>query len=197
MKRNLFQAVTRIAIALLFVVGPAPTSRASVEVAIDAATISEFLGAVMPDRIDLPVAGSTVPVRVRDFKVRGFAPASAGTSIKGYIDTSLTVQSADFGLSLALEPRLSVKIIEHNGFRMCQLRFEEVPISLPLMGEANLAPFFQPVILPADYLSQVPTGIRDVPVRTRLADVTLGRSKMRLHFDLIVNPKIPGLTSGR
>ena len=193
MKRNVSTFFPSIGLALLLLVVLAPASHASVEVAVDAKTISDFLGAVMPERIDVPVAGTTVPVRIKNFRVRGFAQASAGTNVKGYIDTALTVSSVDYGLSLTLQPKLSVRVVEQNGFRMCELRFEKVPFSIPLVGSANLAPMFPPVRLPADYLSQVPTGVRDIPVRTRLADVTMGRDSVRMHFELIVNPDVSGL----
>ncbi|ANM30120.1 hypothetical protein ABI59_11860 [Acidobacteria bacterium Mor1] len=197
MKSSISTLFHRVGLGLALLLAFAPASQASVEVAVDATTISEFLGAVMPDRIDVPVAGTTVPVRIKDFQVLGFTQASAGTNVKGYIDTALVVSSVDYGLSLTLRPKLSVRVVERNGFRMCELRFEKVPFSIPLVGSANLAPMFPPVVLPADYLSQVPTGGRDVPVRTRLSDVTMGRDSVRMHFDLIVNPDVSGLLRGR
>jgi hypothetical protein len=65
-----------------------------------------------------------------------------------------------------------------------ELRFEEVEISLPLLGVINIARFLPPLRFPVDNVWLVAGVEGDVEVRSRLSTIEMGRKVVRLGFDL-------------
>jgi len=133
----------------------------------------------------------TITVRLEDLVVTGLDPA-AGEKGQGYILTSMTLRSPDLGLSLRVEPRISLDVVERNGESMLELRFEEVPLKLPFAGAINLAPLIPPLRYPTDSVWLLAGARGDVPITSRLTAIRMGRQALRFVFEIEVAPPVGG-----
>ncbi len=163
-----------------------------VTIGLDAETLNELLPAMMVQEVTVPIAGErTLQVFLDDLKVLGFAPAGAGGGANRIL-TSVRLRVPQLGLDLALEPRVSLEVVQEAGKPLLQLRFDEVPLPLPLAGSIDVGSFFKPLRYPADGVFNLEGGQGDVEVRGRLERVEMGTKVVRFDFDLDVADRTGG-----
>ena len=166
----------------------APGSAARLDITLDADTLSEILGTLVPAQAEIPLLGEkTVEVKLDDFRVTGFDPA-AGDQRQGYVLTSLRLRVPALGLDAAVEPRLSLTIGEDDGVPVCFLTFEKVEVPMPAVGNVDISPFLPRVPVPVDSAFGIEVDRGDFVVHTTLVDVQMGAHVLRFAFDLDVTP---------
>jgi hypothetical protein len=157
-----------------------------VTIGFDAPTLNELLPAMLVQEVTVPIAGDrTLQVFLDDLEVRGFSPAGANGG-SNQILTSLRLRVPQLGLELPLEPRVSLEVVTEAGQSLLQLRFDEVPLPLPLAGSIDIGSFLQPLRFPADSLFSLDGGRGPVVVRSRLEKVEMGTRVLRFDFALDV-----------
>lgn len=158
---------------------------ARVDVTLDAASLNELLAGMAPEQVQVDlVAGRKVTIELRDMKVEGFDP-SAGTN--GEILTSVRVKIPELNLDVPVSPRLSVQMRQGEGAtRSCYLKFEKVPLQLPLTGAVDVAPLLPtlPIMSEAAWLIDAAKG--KVRVKPSLIEARTAAKHLRLGFDLDV-----------
>jgi hypothetical protein len=158
-----------------------------VTVTLDSETLNELLHAVTLSEVQVPITEQrSMRVLVDELKVTGLDPAADG-SRKGYITTSMKLRAPQLGLEISVDPRLSMNVIEEDSGRVLELRFEEVELPLPL-GAVDIARLLPPLRYPAETISLIAGSQGDVQVRSRLAEVKMGREVLRFEFDIEVRP---------
>lgn len=178
-----------LAATLTIAATQAPPAAARVEVTLDAETLTSFLASVTPPRILLPLpSGTEIELVLKDLKVNGFDPG-AGKSGRGQVLTSLRLGVPALGLDLQVEPRLSIDIEEVQGERTCVLRFDKLPIPLPLTGPLDVSPLLPTVRVPANATWILPMRQGGVNVKSRLVDTRMAAESLRLGFDLDMAPE--------
>lgn len=180
------------ALALAATIGSAalgsPAALARVEVTLDARTLTDFLTSVTPPTLLLPLpSGGDVALELRELKVNGFDPA-AGKNGRGQVLTSLRLGIPALGLSFPVEPRLSLDVETEGGVKVCVLRFDRLPIPLPMTGSLDVGPLLPSFRVPAEAEWSLPMKQGDVSVRSRLVDTRMGAESLRLGFDLEMAP---------
>lgn len=174
-------------LVFLLMVLACPVSLAGVTVGFDVSTLNELLPAVTLDEVQVPLAGGrTVQLRLRDLRVTGLDPS--GDAGNGEILTSMRVEVPSVGASFRVEPRLGVRVAERDGESWLELRFASVPVPLPMIGQLDIGAFLSPLHYPADAIFLLDGNAGPVPVRSRLIDVKMGTSALRLEFELSVTP---------
>ncbi len=167
----------------------APVSFARVEITLDAETLNDFLSAVTPPRVILPLpSGKEIALELHDLHVNGFDPA-AGTNGRGHVLTSVRVGIPALGLEFPLEPRLSLELSEENGSKICLLRFEKVEVPLPVTGAVDISALLPPYRVPAEAAWTVTMRQGDVQVKSRLVQTRMGADALRFGFDVEMTPK--------
>jgi len=182
-------AVLALGIAVLLAAGSGE-ARAAVTFEIDRTTLNDVLAELTLDQVAVPITSTrSLVVRLRDMKVTGFDP-TAGEH--GQILTAVRLEVPEIGLDISTSPRLSLNVIEQEDGTVLEMRFEEVALQIPLAGAVNVAPLLPPLRYPTDNVWLL-TGTRgDVPVSSKLKNVVMGRSAIRLVFDVQVLPPAEG-----
>lgn len=169
-------------LSLMLAAGAAPAA-ARVDVTLDAATLSDLLGAMAPDRVQVALAGGrSVTLQLQDLKVTGFDP---GAGANGGVTASLRLKVPELGLDLPVEPRLALEVATApGGAKTCVLVFRKVVLELPLTGAVDVAPLLPalPVMPDTSWLVRAARG--NVRVKPVLVDARTGASALRLGFDL-------------
>lgn len=161
---------------------------AKLDVGLDAETLTAILRAVIPPSISVPLAGAgTVTLRLDDFEVLGFDPG-AGARGEGRVLAAVRVRVPKLSVDARVKPELSVGLADRQGPDVCNLNFEKVEIPVPVVGAVDIAPFLDPVVLPAENVSPIETSAGRFEVRSRLVDVRMGSRLLRFVFDLDVVP---------
>ena len=167
------------------IVATTPLS-AGVTVAFDAPTLNELLPALTLEEVAVPITESrSIRASFEELVVRGFSPGS-GADGADRILTSVKVRVPALGLSLDLEPAMSLAVVEEEGRRLLELRFEDVGIPLPLAGSIDAAPFLTPLRFPADEVFLLEGSRGDVAIHSQLARVEMDAKVLRFEFDLEV-----------
>ena len=170
--------------AALVLVGAVFPSFGAVSVGFDVETLNELLPALSANAIEVPITEKrSVQVFLDSLKITGLDPASDETG-SGHILTSMQVRIPQLGVKLPLAPRLSLHVVDAGSAAVLELRFEQAEISLPLLGEINIAPFLPPIRFPAENAFLVAGVEGDVEVRSRLSSIVMGQKVVRLEFDL-------------
>ena len=181
-------SILPFALGAVLAVALATPALARVEVSLDAATLTAFLSTVTPPKVivDLP-SGGELAIELHDLKVLGFDP-TAGKSGKGQLLTALRLAIPALGLEFPVEPRLALDVEESDGEKVCVLRFEKLPIPLPLTGSIDLSPLLQVIRVPAESAFILATKQGDVRVKSRLVDTKMGAEVLRLGFNVEIAP---------
>src|SRR5262245_24950429 len=158
---------------------------ARVDLTLDAASLNELLAGMAPDKVQVDlVAGRKVTIELHDMKVEGFDP---GAGSNGEILTSVRVKIPELGVDVPVTPRLSVQMRQGDGAtRSCYLKFEKVPIQMPLTGAVDVAPLLPtlPVMTEAAWMIDAAKG--KVRVKPSLIDARTAAKHLRIGFDLDV-----------
>jgi hypothetical protein len=183
------QALDRLSgtiLILLTVLSAAPVA-AGVTVDIDARTLNQILTAISVAEVEVPIsAQSTVTVELHDLRVIGFDP-SPDQQRPGAILTAVRVVAPELGLEVPLEPRIAVDVVREGEASMLELRFEDLGLKIPFVGQINLASLVPPMRYPADNVFLLDGAQGDVPVTSRLRTIKMGREAIRFELDLQVS----------
>jgi hypothetical protein len=178
----------RCAVALAAGLSFAGAASAGVTVTIDRATLDDLLTAVAAQEVAVPIAENrSIDVRLDELKVLGLVPAD-GEGQNGHLRTAVELQVPELGLTLAAEPRVSLRAADSPSGSVIELRFEELPLRLPLAGAINVAPLLPVIRFPADNVWLVTGASGDVEVESRLVDVEIQREAIRFAFEIEVEP---------
>jgi len=170
---------------VLSVLGAVPAA-AGLSVAIDAETLQDVLAAVTLDEVEVPFGGDrTLTVRLEELRILELVPAP-DDPYRGSILTSMRIRVPEIGLDLRAEPRIALDVDRAEGPGMLRLRFEAVPVRLPLAGTIDIAPLLPPLRYPADSVWSIEGSRGDVPIVARLDAIRMGRSVVRFEFDIDV-----------
>lgn len=149
----------------------------------DVATLNRLLPALSASRVEVAItAQRSLTVELHEMQVVGLEPAAGGGL--GRIATRVRVKVPALGLDVPLQPKLLLAIVEREGRGELELRFDEVPISIPLAGKVELASLLPPMRFPATNLWAVEGAAGDVAVRSRVTGVTMLGDELRFDFDL-------------
>ena len=174
---------------LLVGVLAAPGSVARVDISLDADTLTEILGTLVPEHTEVALLGeSTVAVELHDFQVTGFDPAAGQ---RGHVLTSLRMRVPSLGIDAPVQPQLSLILGEEDGVSVCFLTFEVVKVPFPAMGDVDISRFLPRVPMPVDSAFGIEVDRGDFVVRTKLVDVQMGARVLRFAFDLDITPAEP------
>jgi hypothetical protein len=160
----------------------ASAARADVSFTIDKETLNDLLGALLADRVDVPLGSETsVAVYFEDMQITGLDP-SAGDEGQGYILSSLKVRIPALGLNLTVKPRISLNVVEKGEASMLELRFERLVLPLPLAGSIDIAALVPPIRYDTDNVWLLAGARGNVPIDSRLKKIDLGRDAIRFMF---------------
>lgn len=174
--------------AALCATAAAPLS-AGLDITVDAQTLSELLSAMVPPSTTLDITtDNRVTLRIEDVRVTGFDPSAENG---GHILAAVRLVVPELGLSVPLEPRLSLRTGEKDGRSFAYLQFESVTLALPFSGPLDVAPLLPRIPVPADQTNTIETARGLFNVRTRLTDAEIGSSAVRFVFDVKVSPVAP------
>ena len=174
--------------AMLCAMGTAPTS-AGIDVTVDAETLSELLSVMVPPSAVLDLTpDNRVTLQIEDVRVTGFDP---GAENGGHILAAVRLVVPEIGLSVPLEPRLSLRKGEKDGRSLAYLQFENVTLAIPFSGPLDVASLLPRIPVPADQTNTIQTARGLFNVRTRLADTEIGSAAVRFMFDVEVSPVPP------
>jgi hypothetical protein len=173
--------------ALLGTLGALP-AHPGVQLDVDKTTLNRILSAVAVREVQVPIAGGrTLAVQLRDLEVTALEPAN-GESGNGHIRTALRVVSPEIGLDVAVAPRISLNVVDEGRLSVLELRFEEVAVGIPVLGQVNIARLVPPMRYPADNIWLLAGAEGDVEVVSRLRRIEMDRRAVRFEFDI----EIPG-----
>lgn len=168
----------------------ATPAAADVAVVVDRATLNDVLGEVTLDRVQVPIGGERhVTVGIEDLEVIGLDPAG-GKNGEGFILSSLRLRVPDFGVNIKVKPRISLHVVQRETDSLLELRFEKVPLSLPLAGTINVARFLPPLRYPTDSVWYLAGARGDVPIASKLKRVEMGSQAIRFVFEVAVQQPI-------
>ena len=160
----------------------AGSARADVSFTIDKETLNDLLGALLADRVDVPLGSeAAVGVFFDDMQITGLDP-SAGKEGQGFILTSLKVRIPDLGLNLTVKPRISLNVVMKGEASLLELRFEHLVLPLPLAGSIDIAALVPPIRYNTDNVWLLAGARGNVPIDSRLKKVDLGRDAIRFMF---------------
>ncbi len=175
-----------LVLGVSFVAAPLiPSTQAGVAVHFEAETLAALLGAASTQDIDFPINDErTIRIELRDLKLLELRPAADASERRGSIRTSLNVAVPEFDLDLSLEPTVVLDVVEVDGVNLFEMRFAELRVPVPILGEFDIAAFVQPLRYPAEDLWYLPGARGTVHLRSRLVNITMGQRAIRFDFEL-------------
>lgn len=178
--------IRRLACACLLVLAGSPAF-ARVDVALDAASLTDLLSSMAPDTVKVALTGGrALEIQMKDMKVTGFDP-SLGPN--GGLTTSLRLLVPELKIDTPVEPKLALEMQEGaGGVKVCLLRFDRVVIDLPITGPIDVASLLPKLPVMPDTGYTVNSARGPVKVTPKLIDARTGAQYVRLGFDLVVTP---------
>jgi hypothetical protein len=177
--------ISRIGAGLFYIAFFATPASSGVLVTFDAPTLNDLISAVAVSRIEVPIPGNQIiEVQLEKLEVIGFRPATREGQ-KDYILTSLRLHVPQFGLRIAVQPHLSLRVVQVEQDAVLEMRFEEVELKLPL-ARIDLAPLLPPIQYPAGNVFYLAGADGDVEVRSRVATVSMTDQLLKFEIALDV-----------
>jgi len=151
---------------------------------VDAETLNRILPALSASRVEVAItAQRSLVVELHEMEVVALEPGVDGAA--GRIATRLRVKVPALGLDIPLEPKLLLEIVEQGGLGELHLRFDEVPLKIPLAGKIDLAPMLPPMRFPAENLWAIEGAEGNVAVRSRVTRIRM--DSRAVHFDFEID----------
>jgi hypothetical protein len=161
------------------------TVEAGVAVHFEAETLAALLGAASTQDIDFPINDKrTIRIELRDLKLLELRPAGEASDVRGSIRTSLNVTIPELDVEMSLEPTVVLDVVDVDGVNLFEMRFAELRVPVPILGDFDIAPFVQPLRYPAEDLWYLPGARGTVHLRSRLVNITMGQRAIRFDFEL-------------
>ena len=177
----------RMAGLLLLCLAPLATipAHGGVSVSFDADTLNMMLRAASTQDIEVPIGEKrSVLIQLRDVRLLKLEPAADEDNGRGYLRTAVDIAIPEFGIELSLEPTVVLDVVHGARFNEFELRFEELAVPVPIIGDFDIAPFLHPLRYPAEDLWYLAGARGIVHLRSRLVDITMGQRAIRFDFDL-------------
>jgi hypothetical protein len=171
--------------AILFCAVLAPGARAGVSVSFDADTLNMMMRAASTQDVEIPISSErTLLVQLRDVRLLKLDPAAEGKSGRGYLRTAVELSVPEFNLDLSLKPTVVLDVVKGSEFNEFEMRFVELKIPVPIIGEIDIAPFLSPLRYPAEDLWYLAGARGIVHLRSHLVEITMGQRAIRFDFEL-------------
>jgi hypothetical protein len=162
----------------------APRVSAGVSVSFDTDTLNMMLRAASIQDVEIPISDDrTLLVQLREVRLLKLDPA-AGKRGRGYLRTAVELSIPEFNLDLSLKPTVVLDVIKGEQFNELEMRFAELKIPVPILGEFDIAPFLHPLRYPAEDLWYLAGARGIVHLRSHLVGITMGQRAIRFDFEL-------------
>mgnify|MGYP001551957181 CR=1 FL=1 len=162
-----------------------PSSFAGVSVSFDADTLNMMLGAASTQDIEVPVSETrTLLVQLREVRLVELEPLADGKRGRGYLRTAVEIAIPEFDIELSLKQTVVLDVVKGDRFNELEMRFHELAVPIPLIGDFDIAPFLQPLRYPAEDLWYLAGARGIVHLRSHLVEITMGQRAIRFDFDL-------------
>ena len=162
-----------------------PAASAGVSVSFDADTLDMMLGAASKQDIELPISENrTLLVQLREVKLVGLEPAADGKRGRGFLKTKVDIAIPEFGIELSLRPTVVLDVVKGERFNELEMRFHELAVPIPILGDFDISPFLHPLRYPAEDLWYLAGARGIVHLRSHLVDITMGQRAIRFDFEL-------------
>lgn len=162
-----------------------PAASAGVSVSFDADTLNMMLGAASTQDIEVPInENRTLLVQLRQVRLLKLEPVADQERGSGYLRTAVDISIPEFGVELSLRPTVVLDVVKNGRFNELEMRFVELAIPVPILGEFDIAPFLHPLRYPAEDLWYLAGARGIVHLRSHLVDITMGQRAIRFDFDL-------------
>lgn len=163
----------------------APRSSAGVSVSFDADTLNMMMRAASTQDVEIPIsADRTLLVQLRDVRLIKLDPAADPEKGRGYLRTAVELSVPEFNLDLSLKPTVVLDVVKGEQFNELELRFAELKIPVPILGEIDISPFLHPLRYPAEDLWYLAGARGIVHLRSHLVGITMGQRAIRFDFEL-------------
>jgi len=185
-QREIFMRVTSRSVGWVFLllVLFAPHASAGVSVSFDADTLNMMMRAASTQDVEIPISKDrTLLVQLRDVRLVKLDPAADGKG-RGYLRTTVELSVPEFDLDLTLEPTVVLDVVKGEKFNEFEMRFVELEIPVPILGQFDIAPFLQPLRYPAEDLWYLAGARGIVHLRSHLVEITMGQRAIRFDFEL-------------
>ena len=180
-----------LALATLLLAAWMPTASAGVSVHFEAETLASLLAAASTQDIDIPVGDErTIRIELREIRLVQLEPAAEGSGGRGVLRTEIKLNIPEFDTKMTLKPIVVLDVVDVKGRSLFEMRFVELRVPVPIIGEFDIAPFVQPLRYPAEDLWYLPGARGTVHLRSRLTEITMGQRAIRFDFELeITDPE--------
>ena len=169
----------------LFLAAFASRVSAGVSVSFDTDTLNMMLRAASIQDVEIPISDDrTLLVQLREIRLVKLDPAADGKSGHGYLRTSVELSIPEFNLDLSLKPTIVLDVVKGERFNELEMRFAELKIPVPILGEFDIAPFLHPLRYPAEDLWYLAGARGIVHLRSHLVGITMGQRAIRFDFEL-------------
>lgn len=163
----------------------APRASAGVSVSFDADTLNMMLRAASTQDVEIPIGDHrTLLVQLREVRLIKLDPAADGKKGRGYLRTAVELSIPEFNLNLSLKPTVVLDVVKGERFNELEMRFVELKIPVPILGEFDIAPFLHPLRYPAEDLWYLAGARGIVHLRSHLVGITMGQRAIRFDFEL-------------
>jgi len=158
---------------------------AGVSVSFDADTLNMMLRAASTQDVEIPISDNrTLLVQLREVRLIKLDPAADGKAGRGFLRTSVELSIPELNLDLSLKPTIVLDVVKGERFNELEMRFAELKVPVPSLGEFDIAPFLQPLRYPAEDLWYLAGARGIVHLRSHLVGITMGQRAIRFDFEL-------------
>jgi len=173
-----------IGFAVLLLAALVPVDAAGVSVSFDADTLNMMMRAASTQDVEIPIsADRTLLVQLRDVRLVQLDPAAEGHG-RGYLRTAVELSIPEFDLNLSLKPTVVLDVVKGERFNELEMRFAELKIPIPILGDFDIAPFLHPLRYPAEDVWYLAGARGIVHLRSNLVGITMGKRAIRFDFEL-------------
>ncbi len=163
----------------------APRVSAGVSVSFDTDTLNMMLRAASTQDVEIPISENrTLLVQLREVRLIKLDPAADGKKGRGFLRTAVELSIPEFNLELSLKPTVVLDVIKGEQFNELEMRFVELKIPVPILGEFDISPFLRPLRYPAEDLWYLAGARGIVHLRSHLVGITMGQRAIRFDFEL-------------
>jgi len=163
----------------------APAPAAGVSVSFDTETLNMMLRAASIQDVEIPISDDrTLLVQLRDVRLVKLDPVGDGKPGRGYLRTEVELSIPEFDIDLSLEPTIVLDVVKGARFNELEMRFAELRVPVPIIGDFDISSFLKPLRYPAEDLWYLAGARGVVHLRSHLVNITMGQRAIRFDFEL-------------